>query len=431
MKNRSLLLLALLGALVPARADVPPPPLTLAAAEAQAVATHPLVAAAEARSLEAKAAEREAASALYPQVGAEALAVGVKDNQSQIAAAGGAGLGASSVYSRQSDGLYASWLLTDFGKTWALKSGAAHAALARKAEAEAVRLRVLREVDRAYFGVLRAQAIVRVAEGTVSARKLVYDRASALAQGNLKSSLDVGFAEVDLNRARLLELEARNGLDEAWAQLGNALGRRDAPVFALEEPPLGGPPEESLAPLLDKAFRDRPDLASLREAWESVKKEAAAARAERYPTIEALGNAGVSPIRDNERLAGDYAAAGIAFSLPLFDGGKITAHEAEARYRETEAQRRMESGENDAARDLRTAWLRATGAYREIAVTQDLLASATKAASLAQSRYTAGISSIVELSQAQLEETEAGISAASARYVYLTLKADLKYETGG
>ena len=259
------------------------PPLSLAQAEAEAVANHPLVAAADAHVLAAKAQVRETASAFYPQIGAEALAVGVKGDQSQIAS--GTGLGASSVFSRQSDGLSVSWLLTDFGKTPALKSSAEHTALAQKAEATVVRLRTLQNLDQAYYGVLRAQAILRVANETLSARQLVFDRASALAQGKLKSSLDVEFAQVDLNRGRLLQLQARNGVDEAWAILGNALGRKDAPTFALEEPPVGAPPEESLAPLLDHAFQSRPDLASLGEAWEAAKKESAAAQADRYPTV--------------------------------------------------------------------------------------------------------------------------------------------------
>ena len=41
---------------------------------------------------------------------------------------------------------------------------------------------VLLDVDRAYFGALRAQAVLRVAQETVDARQLVVDQVSALAQ---------------------------------------------------------------------------------------------------------------------------------------------------------------------------------------------------------------------------------------------------------
>ena len=54
------------------------------------------------------------------------------------------------------------------------------------------------------------------------------------------------------------------------------------------------------------------------------------------------------------------------------------------------------------ARDVRVAWLNATTAYDRLALTRQLLQHAQSAVDLAQSRYDLGLSSIVELSQAQL-----------------------------
>jgi outer membrane protein len=62
--------------------------------------------------------------------------------------------------------------------------------------------------------------------------------------------------------------------------------------------------------------------------------------------------------------------------------------------------------------------------------TDVLLKQATDALDLAQSRYNLGLSSIVELSQAQLNSTEAQIAVASARYDYALQRAILDYQTG-
>jgi len=49
---------------------------------------------------------------------------------------------------------------------------------------------------------------------------------------------------------------------------------------------------------------------------------------------------------------------------------------------------------------------------------------------LAQSRYDLGLSSIVELSQAQLNKTSAEISNVSAKYDYQIQSAVLNFQTG-
>ena len=49
---------------------------------------------------------------------------------------------------------------------------------------------------------------------------------------------------------------------------------------------------------------------------------------------------------------------------------------------------------------------------------------------LAQARYDAGLGNIVELNEAQLNETSAEINAADAGYTYLTRRAELDFSTG-
>ncbi|MBW8863160.1 MAG: TolC family protein, partial [Acidobacteria bacterium] len=55
---------------------------------------------------------------------------------------------------------------------------------------------------------------------------------------------------------------------------------------------------------------------------------------------------------------------------------------------------------------------------------------ARQALDLAQARYELGLSSIVELNQAQLAETQAELEAASARYDYQVQNAALAFATG-
>jgi hypothetical protein len=81
-------------------------------------------------------------------------------------------------------------------------------------------------------------------------------------------------------------------------------------------------------------------------------------------------------------------------------------------------------------RDVRTAWLAANTAFQRVSVTAELLQQANLALTLAQTRYQLGLSSIVELSQAQFQQTDAAIGNANAQYQYRLTLATLNYQTG-
>jgi outer membrane protein len=76
------------------------------------------------------------------------------------------------------------------------------------------------------------------------------------------------------------------------------------------------------------------------------------------------------------------------------------------------------------------AYLNALTANDRLALTAQLLDQAKLALDLAQSRYDLGLSSIVELSQAQLNLTSAQIEAARAKYDYQALRTVLEYQIG-
>jgi outer membrane protein len=81
-------------------------------------------------------------------------------------------------------------------------------------------------------------------------------------------------------------------------------------------------------------------------------------------------------------------------------------------------------------RDVRTGWLAANTAYQSVSVNEELLQEANLALSLAQTRYRLGLSSIVELSQAQYQQTDAAIGYTNARYQYRLTLATIAYQTG-
>ncbi len=404
---------------------VAPQNLTLQEAEKIALQNHPQLQAAAFLASAAKAQVTEAKSAYYPTVFGSLTGVDA-ENDSRIAAGA---LNNPVIYERYANGLTVNQLVTDFGRTHELVKSSSERAKAQEENVVTTREDVLLAVDQAYFGVLRAQALLTVAQETVKERKLVSDQTTALAQNKIKSGLDVSFANVDLSQAQLLLIQAQNDVDASYADLSATLGYPQQHTFVLGEEPVPGAPPPDLDLTIQQAMRDRPELIGQRLNAQSAHSYATAERDLSFPTVSAAGVAGLTPL-GADQLAPRYAAAGVNVNIPIFNGRLFSSLHAEATARARAEDENLRDLQDRIARDVRTAWLNANSAYQRLSVTEQLLASANQALDLAASRYQLGLSSIVELSQAQLNQTQAQIQETSAKYDYQIQTSMLAYQTG-
>ena len=399
--------------------------LTLMEAESIAIQNHPRIQAAAQLALAAAAQVKEVQSAYYPQ--ASGAVTGAKAETSSRIAAGF--LNSPSLFDKFAEGVSVSQLLTDFGRTHEFSKSSHFHAQAQQENVVATRADVLLRVNLFYFGVLKAQSVLHVAEETVKARQLVVDQVSELAKSSLKSGLDVSFANVDLARAQLLLVQAQNDLQSSYAQLSEALGYSDQRTFQLVDEPLPGSPPPDVAPLIAEAFQNRPELISQGLDVKSAQSYATAERDLWFPTISAAGVTGLVPYRQ-DTLSSRYAAAGFNVNVPIFNGRLFNAEHTEATARSHAQEQFLRDLQNRIAQDVRTSWLNVISAYQRLSLTQQLLDQTTQAVDLAKGRYQLGLSSIIELSQAQLNLTEAQVGQVSAQYDYESQTANLNYQLG-
>jgi outer membrane protein len=429
MITRRLDILALVAAtaLVPAGTALAqtPPRLTLKDAEQRALAGHPGVLAAEAAAQAAQQTVREARSAYWPTLFGSVTGAAAPENTRITAGA----LNNPSIFDWFALGVTAAQLVTDFGRTSELVRTQQLRSGAQAQDVTAVRADVLLDVDRAYFDTLRAQAVLRVARQTVDARQVVVDQVNALAQSGLKSGLDLSFARVNLSQALLLRVQAEGDVQSTFAELNTAMGALQTTTYELAEEPLAAPAPEDASAVIAQALRDRPDVAAERLAAQAAARFVLAERALSFPTVAAVGTAGITPYRD-QTLNDHYSAAGFNVTVPVFNGGLYSARRGEAMYRAQVADEARRELENRVARDVTLAWVQVKTGAQRVDLTNQLLMQARDALDLAQQRYTMGLSSIVELTQAQLSETEAEIATATARYDYQAKVAALRFQTG-
>jgi outer membrane protein len=402
--------------------------LTLAEAEQMALQHNPNISIAHLLQLAQAQEVREARAGELPSATADLTAVDAHDNSRITAGA----LNNPSVYDRAAGGLTVSQLITDFGRTHNLIRTAQSNARAQldfeRASVEDITL----AIDQAFYQALTAREILRVAQQTVATRQATGDQIGALTKSNLRSTLDLSLANVQVSQAQLLVLDAQNDAQAAMAKLNALLGSESYIQYDIvdDTPETPAAPPADTEALVQLAFKARPDLAALNNRFTAAKQFASAEHDLLRPTVSAIAAGGGTPVRADQIQSSWYGAAGANISIPVFNGFDYVARGKEADLRTQAAAEQVRNLRDSVGRDVRTAVLNAQAAFQRIGVSQQLLDQANTALDLAQARYKVGLSGIVDLTQAQLAQTQAEIAVANARYAYQTALAEVRFQTG-
>ena len=408
----------------------PPTKLSLHDAEALALQNHPEVQAAQ--NVSGAMGERvsEARSAYFPQ-----LAGDITGSQGNIGARIGAGyLSDSRLFNRFGDGIIVNQLITDSGRTPNLVASSRLQASAAQQSVQATKYDVLLRVNQVYFGTLRAQALVRVADETVAARQTLADQVTTMFNNKLKSQVDVAFANVEVSKAKLMQLQAQEQVQGEFAELTRALGSQDSVSYQLADEPMPPSPQTKVEDLVAQALTSRHELASLQMTRDAAYKFEHAEKDLSLPNVRFIGVGGYMPYIDQITLPrvipNEYEGAAVNVEIPIFNGGLFKARREEAHYRALESDQRLRNLAEQIVRDVRSAWSNATVAYQRLDVTAEMVRQATLARELAEQRYQLGLSSIVELTDAELNVTTAEVENVNAKYDYEAMYAALQYSIG-
>ncbi|MFZ1083845.1 MAG: TolC family protein [Terracidiphilus sp.] len=404
------------------------PRLTQSDAEKLAIKNNPRVSVARLLALAQHQVVRETRSSELPTATANITAEDAED-ASRISAGS---LTASRLFEHAGAGGGFTQLLTDFGRTGNLIASSKLQEKAQNANALATVEDIVLATDQAFFNALQAQALLRVAQQNVSTRQTTETQVSELTKNKLKSTLDLSFADVNLSQAKLLLLDAQNNVDSTMAALDAVLGLDRQVTYELigDDATVITPPTDA-DQLVQLAFQQRPDLQALTYSQQAAIKYSHAQRDQMLPSISAAGTVGSVPIRPAAYyLTNWWGGIGVNMNIPIFNGFLYSAQAKEASIRAQAASEQSRDLRDRIVRDVRAAWLAANTAYQRVTVSEELLKEANLALTLAQTRYQLGLSSIVELSQAQYQQTDAAIGNTDAQYQYRLSLATLNYQTG-
>lgn len=329
-------------------------------------------------------------------------------------------------------GLDMTQLIFDFGHTSNLIASSKLQEKAQNAHALASELDIVMMTDQAFYDALEAQAMVKVAQQTVNTRQATDEQIAQLTKYKLRSDIDQAFSTENVARAKLLLFDAQDQFQKNLNTLTALLGFDHPMQYTLvsNDSDIPVPPPDQDA-LVQVALKQRPDLIELDYNQKAAKKYSRAEWDQLLPSLNTLGVVGLTPIRTDRYFTSNwFGAVGLNLRVNIFNGFLYTsqAHAADARARAD--QESLRDLRDNVVKGVRDAWLQSNTSYQKIAVTEKLLQASNLALKLAQARYKLGLSSIVELSDTQLEQTRAAIENVNARIEYQLSLAALNYQLG-
>jgi outer membrane protein len=227
-------------------------------------------------------------------------------------------------------------------------------------------------------------------------RQLALDQKNA----GVGTRLDTTRADVQLSRQQQALLVAANQRDLAQLALLRAIGADFETDLVLTDDwtrAIAAPPPLQAA--LEAARRQRPELTVLEQQLRLAELNIAAARAERLPTVEAqaLGTESGNRVRD---LEWSRTVAAVV-NVPLFTGRRIEARVAEAQARRDQVLLQQNDTERQVEQEVRRALLAYDSARSRVELATQGVQLAQDELELASDRFKAGVTSSIEVDNAQ------------------------------
>jgi multidrug efflux system outer membrane protein len=410
---------------------------TLNSLEQRALHDSPNVRAAAQRLVQAQAQLGVVRAGQLPTVNVQA---GVSNQRTSAETSTGLALGHRSILGNNyTAGLGFSWELDLWGRVRRIVEASDAQALAAQDDRDAVMVMLSGQVASAYWQLRGLDAELAILRNALATRRESQELIEARFNAGLSNELDVSRtrieranAEADLHEAQ----RQRNTLEHALAVLVGA--SPSAPLVApsqeaaldkaLPQPP--GIPVGLPASLLGQ----RPDLAASVETLRSFNAQIGVAQGAFYPALSLTGNYGYASesLRNlAQGSARQFSIGPLALSLPVFDAGRNRANLKLAQARYDEAVANHEGRLLTALREVEDALSDVQQRQQQGEVQAQAQQAASRALLVAQARYERGVSTYLDVTDAQRSTLAADRAAAQIRTQRLLAAVSVARALGG
>lgn len=326
-----------------------------------------------------------------------------------------------------------SWELDFWGRIRRQTQAATFDLRAREEDAHATTITLISDVATAYLELRELDADLAIAEQTLASRQTTLDLAQQRYKQGVISELDVRQFEADVADPAIRVADFTRQRSEKEHELAQLLGL--PPTSIPRGRPLGEIVQAVTVPdsLSGGLIAQRPDVLSAQHAWQAATARVGVAVADRLPTVMITGSYGTQRPNFDSLFThqGEIYSVQAGISIPLFTGGRLSNEQRAARARADEAKAQYQQTVLGALREASDA-VASVHLNRDQFIAQTTQVNALQTAfSLAQRRYASGISSYLEVLDAQRSLFTAQLSLVQIERQYLSATVELYKALGG
>jgi outer membrane protein TolC len=321
------------------------------------------------------------------------------------------------------------WMVSDFGRRSGLYRQTGFAADIAQLQTQRAYQTVANDVAVAYYQLLRARSLHRIAQESVRRARDDLDVARKLAKGGVVERERVLRAETALAQAQRAQDVAEEAEAIAVAALNLAIGLNvSAPTGVVDTSDI--PPSTlSLGDCLRAAVGNRREFQVARDSVQSAQQGSRVARADFAPRIVAEGYLNDFQ-QSSPRGHADLALGYIKLEWGVFEGGKRVAELRVADSRIREALAQADSIADTIAFQVNEAYRRMVAARKGVDRSRPAVEQTRETYRLVVARSGQGDATPAELTDAEAALTRAEQDYFNAVYDYLTALARLEYAMG-
>ena len=392
-------------------------------AYAHALASDPVLAQAQA-SLEADLQGKPLArSALLPHV---AMAAGEAKNNAGIT---GFGLPISSYYISNSFSVTLTQAILN-GQAMTALSQADNRVQAAEAALVYAQQQLALKVVNAYFGVLQARALEKVAQEELMLFDNINDQTKATLDVGTGDAIAVAESRARLDAAQSDLIKARNAVRVALRTLERLTHQ---PVPSLQDlglfEPLLPQPDQS-EPWVETALSNQPLVREGEAQLRLAQDETDFNRRARWPVVNLEGITQHTLGTPFPSLDINQRGVGVNLSMPLFDSGQISASVDQAEARRRAAQNALANVRDQVTLDTQTAFLNLQDSVAQLRSADTALNSAKVSLDGTRTGFEIGTRSIIDLLNVATGYIRAEQDYHIARYTHVMARIGLKAASG-
>lgn len=253
----------------------------------------------------------------------------------------------------------------------------------------------------AYLAVLEAEQAVVTAQSNAQLGARLLELARSQREAGVATGVDVARAETRLAGQQVQLAQAQTSLDTARLNLLRVIGAPLASEVALAETMRFAPePAPDAGEAVSKALADRLDLKVAADALGIAEARRKAAAAERLPSVSFVGDYGSSGIKVNETNL-PTRSVGIRVEVPVFDGGRTRSEIQAASSQQRQAEMQWNDLRAAVEKDVRLALDNLATRQQQVLAAQKAVSLAERELEMAQDRFQSGVADNVEVVNAQ------------------------------